>query len=219
MSAVTHEDILIFAYQREEVRYKDLIREFVESGRCSRQTLTNRKTELEETGQLKKMIKLVKEKGKIRPVYRPFYIIPEQIKPEVEALIDEREVKKRIEELSPEEIATLRKQLEETEKTLQAAFDLLIQGRIRENLKKGQQFITSTEIMQVWKRIEYEKKRPKVGNLYGKREEALDLFLKRHGLTIEAFHKIKNGERLMNLLNEFEEYWKKEFFNEDRSTS
>jgi len=63
--------------------------------------------------------------------------------------------------------------------------------------------------------VRREATRPKVGNLFGKPEEALRRFLKKYYPNIQKLRDVKDGRRLMKILDQFEEYWKKEFWEEE----
>lgn len=201
MPQINHEDVLIFVYERRETRYTDLIKEFVKTKKCSKQTLLNCKTNLEAEG---KLCKKLSEETK-----RPVYFIPENIRPEIEFLIHKREIKKEIDQMTPEEIQKLITKLKETEKMLDAAFSVLFQRKVDEALNEGREYVTLTEIRQVFEEVMREKMRPKVGNLHGKREKAWLRFVEKYYPSLEEA--LKDRE----LLDKFDEYYAKEYWEEE----
>lgn len=84
MPQISHEDILVFVFQKGETRFSDLIEEFVESGKCAKQTLLNYKLALEANGKLEKIIS--------RTTRRPVYIIPEKFRDEMKRLVAQRKI-------------------------------------------------------------------------------------------------------------------------------
>jgi hypothetical protein len=112
-------------------------------------------------------------------------------------------------------IRRLRERKKAMEKLYDAAFSVLVQRKITDALSEGREYITSTEINQVLEDVRREATRPKVGNLFGKREEALHRFLKKYYPNIEKLRDVKDGKRLMKILDHFEEYWKNEFWEEE----
>jgi len=199
---IDHEDILIFVLEKEEARYKDLIKAFVDAGKCSKQTFLNYKLSLEASGRLRK--KLSQETG------RPVYFIPEEAKSEVEALLERRRFNTKIDKMTPKEIKNLMKMLD-------AARSLLIRRKISDAMDKGQEYITLRELLQTYDEIKREAARPKIGNLFGKRDKAWSRFLKKQGLTSKTFNQLKNWERIDKIRKEFEEYYQKDFWEEESS--
>lgn len=171
LTRIKPEDILIFVHQVKEARYNDLIKEFVVTRKCAKQTLLNYKRRCEAEGKLDKKIS---QKGESKG--RPIYFIPERFKPEIQLLIDKRRIKKEIDRLNSKEIAKL---LAQQERMLEATFNVLIQRKVTEALQQGREYVTGEEINQVFKDVAKELKRPKVGNLfkpqkpYKSREERL----------------------------------------------
>lgn len=194
---IAHDDLLIFVYQKGETRYSDLIEEFVESGKCARQTMTNYKKDLERLGKLGK--KISEETG------RPVYFIPEEIRPEIKSLMDKREIKDEIDQMAPETFQKLKK-------TLDAAFSLLRQRKITDALDEGREGIDLREL-DVEKDIEREIKRPKLSdvNLFDINKKLWPQFLQEKHPDIWTLVKDGKPARMpKDILEEFGEYRKKE---------
>jgi len=85
LAQVSRKDIWLFVYEKEKVRYTDLIREFVDAGKCARQTLTNYKRDLERSGKLGKKID--------EETRRPVYFVPEEFREKAKKLLEERNVR------------------------------------------------------------------------------------------------------------------------------
>jgi len=105
-----------------------------------------------------------------------------------------------------------------TEKTLEAAYSVLRQRKITDALNEGREYVTLTEIIdEPYEEVSREETRPKVGDLYGKREKALHKFLRKYYPNVETLRDVKDGKLVMKILKEFEAYWKKEFWEEESS--
>ena len=96
MAEVAPEDVFLFVYRKGEVRFTDLINEFVESHKCARQTLINYKTHLEDSKKIKKKIS---EKTR-----RPVYYVPPNCKEEAEILRAKEQLHGQIEAADPEKL-------------------------------------------------------------------------------------------------------------------
>ena len=107
-----------------------------------------------------------------------------------------------------------------TEKTLEAAYNVIRSRIITDALNEGREYVTLTEIMdKPREEVRREETRPKVGDLYGKREKALHKFLRKYYPNVEALGDVEDGKLVMRILEEFEEYWKKEFWEEESKGS
>jgi len=80
------EDILEFIYIKGEAGYTDLVKEFVESKRCAKQTLINYKKQLESSGLIKKRIS--------EKTNRPCYHITEKHTDKVSSILFKRGIEK-----------------------------------------------------------------------------------------------------------------------------
>lgn len=106
LAQIKSEDIWIYIYERGEARYTDLIKRFVDSKKCAKQTLINYKKELENQGKIDKKIS---EKTR-----RPVYYVPDIWKVEVKDLIDKREMKEILDKMTPEEFQELKEEFYDT---------------------------------------------------------------------------------------------------------
>lgn len=95
MSNIGLEDIWLFIGERGNVSYTDLIREFVNSGKCSKQTLLNYKKALEKDGKIKK--RLSEKTG------RPVYYVPREFDKIIESLKIMRDFNCKLANMSPTE--------------------------------------------------------------------------------------------------------------------
>ena len=122
---VDENDVWIYIYEKGEVRYTDLINSFVDAGKCSKPVLLKHKTRLEADHKVEK--KLSAETN------RPVYYVPKVKHPEVQAIIEERQITSEVKHLSPKERADILTGLREKENnkilmTLAAEGPLMIPG-------------------------------------------------------------------------------------------
>jgi hypothetical protein len=94
MPFINKEDLWVYIFQVGEASYSGLLRDFVEAGRCSKQTLLKYKNLLKEERKVEK--RLSEETG------RPVYYVPAERAVEVEALKEWRDFHDYLGKLSPE---------------------------------------------------------------------------------------------------------------------
>jgi hypothetical protein len=81
---IDENSLWIFIYENGEARYTDLIRAFVDTGKRSKATLLNYKTQLEAAGKIAKKISDATK--------RPVYYVPKRLRREVQKLKNERQL-------------------------------------------------------------------------------------------------------------------------------
>ena len=95
MGEIDPYDVWLFVGEKGEASYTDLIKEFVNSKKCSKQTLLNYKKTLEKEGKLKK--RLSEKTG------RPVYYVPLEFEKDIESLKIMRDFNRKLENMSPTE--------------------------------------------------------------------------------------------------------------------
>jgi len=107
LTHVNEEDVWVYISKKSEVSYTELVRAFVDSKRCAKQTLINYKKYLEKEGKIEK--RLSETTG------RPVYYVPSEKKMEVKAIEGEKDFLDELHSLSPEQrvdhVENLRKDL------------------------------------------------------------------------------------------------------------
>jgi len=94
MPEINENDVWLHIYELGEASYTNLIKKFVESGKCAKQTLLTYKKGLEKEGKIRK--KISEKTG------RPVYYVPEEWRGKVEALRRKKKLLKSFEGLPPE---------------------------------------------------------------------------------------------------------------------